>query len=202
MSSHGLSAWVRLGIWARVRGEARGAQEKGQWSLAPLGPLGPSGLFSPDPLKCQGDNSAHEKWAPEWAPMGPSWAPAGPSGGGAFGFSTDLLIRSIVRAGPAPSARSGPRGPMGPAPARSLSVWPGMFDNPPGVSRKLDLNGSPRPWRHCSPWGPPQQHVARWHAGGSNAVSLQGMGSYGAGTACQGRAIWHAGWHGPSGRAI
>ena len=43
-----------------------------------MGPLGPTGAFSPDPLDLQGDNSAHAKWAPKWAPMGPSWAPAGP----------------------------------------------------------------------------------------------------------------------------
>ena len=46
-----------------------------------MGPKGPKGAFSPDPLKSQGDNSAHGKWAPEWAPMGPMWAPVGPSVG-------------------------------------------------------------------------------------------------------------------------
>src|SRR6516164_10521969 len=79
---------VPLWIWAGVRDGARGAQETGEWSWAPMGPwwapmgpLGPKGAFSPHPLKGQGDNSAHEKWAPEWAPMGPKWAPAGPSVG-------------------------------------------------------------------------------------------------------------------------
>ena len=59
---------------------ARGAQEKGQWWWAPMGPswasmgpLGPSGLYSPHPLNLQGDNSAHAKWAPEWAPVGASF---------------------------------------------------------------------------------------------------------------------------------
>src|SRR6516165_8609090 len=46
-----------------------------------MGPSGPTGAFLPDPLKSQGDNSAHANWAPAWAPMGPSWAPAGPSVG-------------------------------------------------------------------------------------------------------------------------
>src|SRR6516225_1090374 len=46
-----------------------------------MGPMGPTGAFSPHPLKSQGDNSAHPKWAPAWAPMGPWWAPAGPSVG-------------------------------------------------------------------------------------------------------------------------
>ena len=80
-----------------------------------------------------------------------------------------------------------------------LSVRPGMLSNP-GLSGKLDLNGSQRAGRRRG--APPQQHVARWHAGESNAASLQGSGSCAAGTACQGRAIGHAGWHGPSGRAI
>ena len=124
--------------------------------------------------------------------------------------SRDLLLdprparpagEAVRQAPPAANGFTGraSRPGSGPGGGRLLSVRPGRLSNP-GLSGKLDLNGSQRAGRRRG--APPQQHVARWHAGESNAASLQGRGSCGAGTACQGRAIWHAGWHGPSGRAI
>ena len=70
-----------------------------------MGPSGPNGIFSSDPLKSQGDNSAHANWAPAWAPMGPKWAPAwaplGPGGRLFSVFSTDPLLPLRLGTGPA-----------------------------------------------------------------------------------------------------
>src|SRR6516162_1486517 len=59
----------------------------------------------------------------------------------------------------------------------SLSVWPGTFDNLPGVSGKLDLNGSPRTWQRCAgPRGPPLSNT--WHGGTLGGQAAQASSTW------------------------
>ena len=94
-----------------------------------MGPLGPTGAFSPHPLKSQGDNSAHATWAPEWAPVGPRMGPCGPLWAPPFGAFGRSLAASETWDGP---RRAGAVG-AGWAPAA------GVLDRPRRSQNRLNV---------------------------------------------------------------